>query len=87
MSIQKDYEEVIRFLKKEHNMNGWNALDICVKDILEMTETDNAEACAEALRQCMLEGDIFLNERGAAREVKVRYYCDNLSDSRRKLFW
>ena len=46
----------------------------------------NLKTCCEAIRECMLEGDEFIEEpaRKTGASLTVRYYCDNLSEDRRK---
>ena len=85
---QHEYEELIRFRKKECNLNGFNAMEVSVREIREICGSPKKDAgvIAEALMQCMLEGDSFLNEDRNSDTFAVVYYCDNLSDSRRKMF-
>jgi hypothetical protein len=88
MNIQKDYEAIIQWKKQEHHINGWNVMDLSCEGLLEETETNNVKACIEAMKECMLEGDSFLTDENLkTRKFAVRYYCDNLSESRRKMFW
>jgi len=61
-------------------------MDVCCEDLLEETETNNTKACIEAMKGCMLEGDQFLTQDQHTKKFAVRYYCDNLSESRRKMF-
>jgi hypothetical protein len=85
-----DYADILKWKKKEIQLNGWNIFDVQAKDLLEETEpgTDNLNACIEGMLKNMLEGDVFLagNEYERGSDFAVRYYCDNLSESRRKLF-
>ncbi len=81
---RKDYEEMIRFLKREINVNGWNELDLSAEELMKLAEDKDVKACTEAMRECMLEGDTYLSDKRNTKETAVRYYCDNLSASRRK---
>lgn len=87
MDIRKDYEEIISWKKQEHNINGWNAMDISCGELLNETETDNIHACVDAMLACMLEGDQMADLADRySKDFSVRYYCDNLSESRRRIF-
>lgn len=82
------YKDVINWKKWEaHNMN-WLYIEVNAGDLLDELErgTDNIETCASAVLDCMLEGDGFINdpENRISRDLTVRYYCDNLSEDRRK---
>lgn len=79
---EKDYKELIDFKKHEFNVNGWNALDINAGRLVKDGEGTLQEAIT-AMRECMLEGDSFLDEK-QDESFTVRYYCDNLSASRGK---
>lgn len=86
----QEYKDVINWKKWEaHNMN-WLYIEINAKDLLTELEAgvDNMDTCCNAILDCMLEGDYFVvepkNETKIADELTVRYYCDNLSESRRK---
>lgn len=80
----EDVKEMILWRKKEVNQNGWNVLDLCVRDIMTETGLKDEAMVIEALKANMLEGDVFLEED--AKHTTVRFYCDNLSDSRRHLY-
>lgn len=86
-SVQK-YENIIEFKKHEFHVNGWNALEVnCCQ--LVGDNRDNAEeveAACKAMASCMLEGDCYINHcnKQYDPDMTVRYYCDNLSSSRRK---
>lgn len=82
MKSIKDYEQIIEFKKKEFNVNGWNALDICAQKLAE--DKLDVDAAIAAMKNCMLEGDQFLQDE--EEDTTVRYYCDNLSSSRQKYF-
>ena len=86
MLSQKDFEEIIAFYKQEHQLNGWNALDISCRQLIN-TSSEASEA-AKAMVKNMMTGDQFiqgsidtLNE-----DLVVRYYCDNLDESRGRMF-
>ncbi|MBR2812824.1 MAG: hypothetical protein IKD69_15735 [Solobacterium sp.] len=78
----EDYVKTILWLKKEQNVNGWNAYDVKAADLAKSAK--DREKVIDAMKDCMLEGDQILDETPAA--FTVRYYCDNLSSSRRKMF-
>lgn len=86
----QEYKDVINWKKWEaHNMN-WLYIEVNAKDLLTELEAgvDNLDTCCNAILDCMLEGDFFVvepkKEDKIADELTVRYYCDNLSESRRK---
>ena len=85
---QKQFEDMIRFMKRENQIMGWNELDVTVEGLLKTADSEDEKECSAAVLACMLEGDQFL--KGSAqtpdKDLAVRYYCDNLSDSRRRLF-
>lgn len=89
MSAEK-YEEMIRWKKQEFHANGWNALDMNVKDVMKaFDETKVSLAdCAEGMKRNMLEGDsvIFGDIEHPDENLTVRYYCDNLSESRKQVY-
>lgn len=85
---RKDFEEIIGFLKQEHHINGWNALDIGCAELLAKAGSGKAEDAAAAMLSHMMTGDQILqgdDDRYSAR-LKVRYYCDNLDESRGRMF-
>ncbi|MCH4014213.1 MAG: hypothetical protein LKE64_07770 [Solobacterium sp.] len=90
MACAEDYKKIINFKKQEFQVNGWNALDIKAELLLKSVSgaEEDLPAVIEAMSECMLEGDQFLNDTGIENRVRpdltVRYYCDNLSESRRK---
>lgn len=89
--VKKSYQEyvdVINWKKWEaHNMN-WLYIEINANDLLTELEVgvDNMDTCCNAVKDCMLEGDYFIVEPKSEKDgnLSVRYYCDNLSESRRK---
>ncbi len=83
-SVQ-EYKDVINWKKWEaHNMD-WLFIEVNAGDLLNELEAgvDNMAACVEAVKDCMLEGDYFINPADDAT-LSVRYYTDNLNDWRRK---
>lgn len=85
---QSDFEEMIRFMKRENQLMGWNALDVTVRGLLKTAGSAAAKECAGAVLACMLEGDQITKGSAEApdEDLEVRYYCDNLSESRRRMF-
>ncbi|NCB34267.1 MAG: hypothetical protein EOM64_10420 [Erysipelotrichia bacterium] len=72
-----------------HNMD-WLYIELNAGDLLTELEAgaDNMKTCCNAILDCMLEGDGFIVEPKEADHVNptltVRYYCDNLSEDRKK---
>ncbi|MBQ9046452.1 MAG: hypothetical protein IJ120_00990 [Solobacterium sp.] len=72
-----------------HHMN-WLYIEVNAGDLMTEIEAgvDNLNTCCAAILDCMLEGDGFIVEPKEADKVSssltVRYYCDNLSEDRRK---
>ena len=88
----QDYKDVINWKKWEaHNMD-WLYIEINAGDLMTELEAgvNNIENCCNAIKECMLEGDEFITEPKDAGKIgtvlTVRYYCDNLSEERRKYF-
>ncbi|MCH4207316.1 MAG: hypothetical protein LKF79_04370 [Solobacterium sp.] len=86
----QEYKDVINWKKWEaHNMD-WLYIEINAGDLLTELEAgaDNIDTCCKAILDCMLEGDGFIVEPKEADKINptltVRYYCDNLSEDRRK---
>ena len=84
------YIDVINWKKWEaHNMN-WLYIEINANDLLTEVEAgvNNVKTVCAAMLDTMLEGDGFIVEPKIKTKVSasltVRYYCDNLSESRRK---
>lgn len=84
------YIDVINWKKWEaHNMN-WLYIEINANDLLTEVEAgvNNVKTVCAAMLDTMLEGDGFIVEPKTKTKVSasltVRYYCDNLSESRRK---
>lgn len=85
---EKDFEEAVSFRKKECQRNGWNALDLKASDLLEESDSGNEEACALGMLRNMMTGDQILegNEDTRDHTLVIRYYCDNLDESRGRTF-
>ena len=85
-SVQ-EYKDVINWKKWEaHNMN-WLYIEINAGDLMTELEAgvNNIKTVNEASLDSMLEGDTFIVEsEKASTNLTVRYYCDNLSEERRK---
>jgi len=86
----KDYVDVINWKKGEAHAMDWLYIEVNAGDLLTEVEAgaDNMETCAAAVLECMLEGDGFINGSADTKtaELTVRYYCDNLSEDRKKYF-
>jgi hypothetical protein len=88
----KDYEDVINWKKGEAHAMDWLYIEINANDLLTEVEAgvDNLATTCQAILNCMLEGDGFIVEPAEENKVSdtltVRYYCDNLSEDRRKYF-
>ena len=67
-------------------------IEINAGDLLEEVEAgkNNLKNVCDAILDCMLEGDTFIFEPAEANKLNsaltVRYYCDNLSESRKKYY-
>ena len=83
----QEYKDVINWKKWEaHNMN-WLYIEIEAGEIMNELEAgvNNIKTVCDAMLDSMLEGDTFLVEsEKASTKLKVRYYCDNLAEDRRK---
>ncbi len=88
----KDYEDVINWKKGEAHAMDWLYIEINAGDLLTEVEAgvDNLKSACNAILNCMLEGDGFIVEPAEEDKVNasltVRYYCDNLSQDRKKYF-
>lgn len=88
----KDYEDIINWKKGEAHAMDWLYIEVNAGDLLTEVEAgvDNLSSTCEAILNCMLEGDSFIVEPTEADKVNssltVRYYCDNLSEDRKKYF-
>ena len=83
----QEYKDVINWKKWEaHNMN-WLYIEINAGDLMTELEAgvNNIKTVCEAINDSMLEGDTFIVEsEKPSTKLTVRYYCDNLSEERRK---
>ena len=84
------YIDVINWKKWEaHNMD-WLYIEVNAGDLLTEVEAgvSNLKTACNAILDCMLEGDTFIVEPKSKTKVSasltVRYYCDNLSETRKK---
>lgn len=88
----KDYEDIINWKKGEAHAMDWLYIEINAGDLLTEVEAgvDNLATTCNAILNCMLEGDGFIVEPAEENKVSdtltVRYYCDNLSETRKKYF-
>ncbi len=88
----KDYEDIINWKKGEAHAMDWLYIEINAGDLLTEVEAgvDNLSTTCNAILNCMLEGDGFIVEPAEENKVSdtltVRYYCDNLSETRKKYF-
>ncbi|MDO4521427.1 MAG: hypothetical protein Q4B44_07260 [Erysipelotrichaceae bacterium] len=83
-----DYREAVYFRKREYNRNGWNELIIKAADLIALTKEKDVSAVCEGMLKNMLEGDRIVNgspDKPSA-DLEIAYYCDNLSESRRRLY-
>ena len=83
-----DYKEAVFFRKKEYNLNGWNELIVKAKDLMDLTDKADVHAVCDGMLKNMLEGDRFTKDfpDPYTPDLEVIYYCDNLSESRRRLY-
>lgn len=89
MENEQKYESIIEFKKQEFHANGWNALEVSAEQLVGKEGSgrqEEVQAACRAMTSCMLEGDCYIHQPEAAYGpgMTVRYYCDNLSESRRK---
>lgn len=84
------YKDIINWKKWEAHNKDWLYIEVNAGDLLTEVEAgaDNMETCVNAILDCMLEGDCFINRPAekVSKDLTVRYYCDNLAESRRKYF-
>ena len=85
---RREFDEIISVLKQEHHMNGWNILDMCCAELLARAGSGKAEDAAAAMLSQMMTGDQILQdpENRYSAGLKIRYYCDNLNESRGRMF-
>ncbi|MBE6109510.1 MAG: hypothetical protein IKG55_08335 [Solobacterium sp.] len=83
---------MINWKKGEAHAMDWLYIEINAGDLLTEVEAgvDNLATTCNAILNCMLEGDGFIVEPAEENKVSdtltVRYYCDNLSETRKKYF-
>ena len=88
----REYEDIIRWKKGEAHAINQLYIEVNAKDLLTEVEAgvNNLTTVCKAILNCMLEGDGFIVEPSGKTKVSetltVRYYCDNLAESRRKYF-
>jgi len=80
MKSCEEYCEMVTFLKKENQINGWNALRVTAEELLSASDEDekNLETVKTGMRWAMMTGDVIESEA----PFTVVYYCDNLDPSR-----
>ena len=87
---EQDYKDVINWKKWEAHHMDWLYIEINASDLLTELEAgvSNITTACKAMLDCMLEGDTFIFEPKTKTRVSgkltIRYYCDNLSESRKK---
>jgi hypothetical protein len=92
MKSVQDYIDIINWKKGEAHAMDWLYIEVNAGDLLEEVEAgkDNLRNVCNAILECMLEGDAYMNEPAEADKVNssltVRYYCDNLSENRKKYY-
>ena len=92
MKSAQDYIDIINWKKGEAHAMDWLYIEVNAGDLLEEVEAgkDNLRNVCNAILECMLEGDAYMNEPAEADKVNssltVRYYCDNLSENRKKYY-
>ena len=84
---RNEFEQMIAFMKQEHHINGWNVLDVGCAELVAKAG-GKAEDAAAAMLKNMMTGDQILQdpENRYSAGLKVRYYCDNLDESRGRMF-
>lgn len=85
-----DYVALINLKKQDAHAIHWLYIELNAQALVDELEPKvaNVKTAALAMLDTMLEGDGFVaiprvsNKLG--KDLTVRYYCDNLSDTRRK---
>ena len=90
--MKKSYEEYVSIINNKkheaHNIS-WLYIELNAQDLVNEVEpkVSNIKVAAQAMLDTMLEGDLFVVTPKAAnklsKDLRVRYYCDNLDPSRR----
>lgn len=82
----QDYKDIINWKKGEAHAWDWLYIEINAYDLLTEVEAgaDNLDTACQAIKECLLEGDNYINKPAAevSKDLTVRYYCDNLSEER-----
>ncbi|MCF0111244.1 MAG: hypothetical protein HUJ58_05030 [Erysipelotrichaceae bacterium] len=85
-----DYMNTINEMKWDAHNQNWLYIEVNAKDLNAKVEpgvTNTTTAC-KAIYDALLEGDNILvkpeTKTGYGVALTVRYYCDNLHESRRK---
>ena len=92
MKSKQAYVDLINWKKGEAHAMDWLYIEINAGDLMEEVEAgeNNLKTVCDAILDCMLEGDTFIFEPVEANKMNsaltVRYYCDNLSESRKKYY-
>ena len=83
-----DYREIIQALKQTANQENTLFIEILANDLMFKHEPEgkNVKTVTKALADELLEGDKILAGRIGRRNFKVRYYCDNLAETRRSYY-
>lgn len=83
-----DYKEAVFFRKKEYNLNGFNEMIVKAADLIALNDEKDVHAVCEGMLKNMLEGDRILSgeDNLYTEDLTIAYYCDNLSESRRRLY-
>ena len=81
------YCQIIRNKKAEAHRDNTLYIEMNAGDLLDECEPGvaNAKTVCAALIDELLEGDYIVSGSKITRKLTVRYYCDNLDPSRRKL--
>lgn len=81
------YCQVIRNKKAAAHNEGTLYIEINAGELLEECEpkVSNVRTVCLALVDELLEGDYIVSGSKNTKKLTVRYYCDNLDPSRRKL--
>ena len=86
-----DYIDLINAKKWDAHNKNWLYIELNAKDLVDEFEgpkVSNIKSAAQALLDTMLEGDRFIVtpkiKTKLAKDLTVRFYCDNLDPSRKK---
>lgn len=87
---KNDYATRINEMKWEAHNKEWLYIEVNAKELMASCEpgVKNIAVCCQAIYDALLEGDIILvkptTKTGNGVALTVRYYVDNLHESRRK---